>query len=273
MRRSIVAVVLAFCPLLSGCAHKSRENREFLLAHGFRQSAIGPHIYELQHVRLADVSRDLGFPLAALRRVDGVKVGEDVRIVEAHGLHFAVESEVVDKQRSDYKVSLNDPNAICTVRASIIPAARRPEYLKTDSSPRMRVKSVTVPEDRSKPFQITFELAAEGTTPLGLKQSQFAIAFSPLGTTPRHSPNADATFPKGTPDRIIVSPGKPITLTVSASISYWERAPSTQRRLLPAGEYILCVAVVSGKDESEGPRFDYQWVFHTWSDEYKFAIK
>jgi len=255
-----------------GCNGKTREAREYLVAHGFKRSATDRSIYQLKNVRLADVARDLGFRLDALRRIEQQPWFSDNRIVEVKGLYFVVRSEVRDKNGRVIEDSLDDPNALCTVSVCINPVIHG-KHLKTDSSPRMRIKSVTVPEDRLKPFQITFELSADGNTPLGLKQSQFGIALGAPGVSPRHSPNASVSFPKGTPDPIIVSPGKPVTFTVSALISYWEPAPSTLRRVLPAAEYPVCVAIFSGKDEAEGPDFDYQWVFHTWSDEYKFVVK
>ena len=54
-------IIFAVCGTIIGCANP--EDREYLLAHGFRQFPEDRSSYKLEHVRLGDVSRDLGFPL------------------------------------------------------------------------------------------------------------------------------------------------------------------------------------------------------------------
>jgi hypothetical protein len=182
------------------------------------------------------------------------------------GFHLWVESTV---RVNDGVVWLNDPNAICSARVLLNPRARPTTYLKTDSTPRMRIKSAVVPKDRSKSLEVTFELSADGKRLLVIAQNQFYIQLTTRGTSPGDIPPVGVSFPKGTPDRIAVSPGKQITLTVNAASTLWNPVTRTPWSDLPPGEYVLVVRVGFDKDQA----FDYQWMGEWTSEEYKLVVK
>jgi hypothetical protein len=129
MRKAlIVAVAVVSIALLFGCnsdqdspdtVDTGKVTPEFLRSHGFRQSDPNRSIFTLPHVRLADISRTLRFPLSALRHTPSQPVDSDVRIVKIRDLYFVVESEVRDKDGRVISGSLDDPNAICTVSVSL----------------------------------------------------------------------------------------------------------------------------------------------------------
>ena len=244
----------------SGQPDGVKVTREFLLAHVFKKSATIPDFYVLEHVRLADISRDLGFPLAALRMSMS---GPETRCAQVGGFYFKVRSEVRDNEWA-----LNDPQTICTVSVSLNPRSGA-KYVRTDSLPRMRIKSVTLPQDRSKALEVTFELAADGKTPLVVSQGQFLVAYATQGRSPQDSPALDVWFLKKTPARIAVEPGKPVVLTAGTSTG----DPVTGRPWseLPSGEYVLCVGIASGAPEDAG--FDYHWIGTKFSDDYTFVVK
>jgi len=132
MKRSKLALLLALVGSLCGCRDNAHEAREFLVAHGFKQSSIHRDIYELKKVRLADASREIGFRLPLVQHVPSQTLESDLRIAEAHGLYFVIESEVRDKDGRIVQDSLDHPDALCTVHVTVHPPKPR-EYRKTDS--------------------------------------------------------------------------------------------------------------------------------------------
>ena len=268
MKRAIVGILVAVCGTTLGC--REDKDREYLLARGFKPSPDDRNIYKLEHVRLGDVSRDLGFPLLALEPVIA-DTSSDHRGVQVNGRYFVIKSEVRNKAGRIVEGSLDDPNAICTVSTALVRGRLR-EYVKPQSDPRMRIISVTVPKDRDKPLQITFELAADGATPLKVGQTDIAIGFASAGRSPKDFPRLFTKLPDGTPVYIIVSPGKPIVLTaISPRPIKGGRATRERWSDLPPGEYVLCVGISS--IEGEGSNVDYYWVGIKFSDDYKLVVK
>jgi hypothetical protein len=240
--------------------------REYLLAHGFKRSAISSDVFTAQNARLSDISRDLGFPLASLRPTKNQPPDSDVRNAVVRGIYIIVRSEVRDPSGRVVRGSLDKPDAICTVTVSLGKGPVRPvrQYLPTTSVPRLRIRSVTAPQNRSKPLVISIEFAAEGTTPVVVDQSQFGIRLSVPGR--RHPVFAEPSFPEETPRVITVQPGQPTTLTIRTSKNSggvpWGNGPS--------GDYRVRIDLGGMK----APVFDYQWVrSEVFSDEFKFAIK
>jgi hypothetical protein len=172
------------------------------------------------------------------------------------------------KLNSRYK-PLDDPNAVCTVSYALY-QVRGPEHLKTDSTPRVRITSVTVPRDPEKGMQVSFELAADGKTPLSVGQNEILVGFARGGQSPRDFPRLPESFPPGTPSRIRVSSRKPTVLTITTFSNTCPRTGGSWSDL-PAGQYLLCVGIASA--DPEGPRFDYHWEGITISDDYKLVIK
>jgi hypothetical protein len=281
MKRTMVFAFFAVLVVCAGCAQEgqsaaksdapaSKLTRESLLAHGFKKS--GPprrEIYELETSHLVDVLRDLGLSLAQLQPSPSTSPWMDWREVALGRDYLRVESLVVDEKGIPVAHSLDNPNAKCKVRVWFDEISTQ-TYQKTDSSPRVRIKSVTVSKDRSKPLDVTFELAAEGTTPLGLKSKYFYVELWTPGKTLRRLVASDLSFPKGTPDKIMISPGKPITLTATTSSSSWSDTSGAPWTGLPVGEFVLQVEINSDKDE---PGFDYHWTGIERSDDYKLVIK
>jgi len=286
MKRTIAVVLLGFCGMSLACADKRDKaeqstppgpklTREYLVAHGFKPSPTDRGLYERKHVRLGDALRDLGIPYAALETMINVD-SDHMRGADVQGMSVLVQSEVRQGKAGLVMDSLDDLNAICTVTVPFGEEGPAPKHvvrkvLETDSSPRMRIKSVTLPKDRSKPLQITFELAAEGKMPLVVSQRHFGMTFVTEGRSLQRMPGVGVSFPKATPERITVLPGKPVMFTVTASDAMWNPVTRKPWSDLPSGQYVLCVTIGSGKDQS--PAFDYEWVGDKYSDEYRLVIK
>jgi hypothetical protein len=273
---SVFSVLFAFCVVLPGCADSPTEsalsdakvNRKYLLGQGFKQKFNDRELYELETNRLTDVLRDLGVSLADFEPAINARVGYDCRIAELKGWRVGVESQVDDPSGR----SLEKPNTLCKVLVEIN-RAPGPTHLKTENSPRVRVTSVAVSRDGSRPLEIALELSADGKTPLALAQHQFGIRITVQGESPPKPLAVHGFLVKGTPDRILVFPGKPVTLTLNISGGFPQDSTSRPWSDFPTGKYVVRVLIDSGKDESERPSFDYQWVGRTSSDEYKVVIK
>ena len=275
MNRVIASLLFGAWGISLACAEKgddamentpsaSKVTQEYLLAHGFKQSATDSDIFSLEKVRLGHIARKLGFLLADLRPIPNQPRYSDQRTIAVRNLIFVVESEVRDKDGNVIQRSLDSPDAICTVSVSLdqVPVQ---EYRKTDSAPRLRIKSVTMPKDRLKPLMISFELAADGKTPIAVSQKRFCVRLTAGKQPPAF---LDVSFPKDTPGAIIAAPGKPVTVTVSAATN---QVTGGRWSDLPSVEYVMSVAIVhEGKLRSH---FDYNWTGEKYSDEYKLIIK
>ena len=123
-----------------------------------------------------------------------------------------VKSEVRDEKGRIVRKSLDKPDAICTVYVWVKKYVPPKPPLRSDSTPRVQVKSVTVPKDRAKPLQVTFELAADGKTPVGLIQDQFNV-YVTQGDSQAFT--GTVQFPAHSVHRVLVKPGSPITYTVT----------------------------------------------------------
>jgi hypothetical protein len=246
-----------------------KVTRAYLLARGFKESADQSGVFTLEHVRLRDVSRDLGFPLASLRPIRSqARVNEELT-ADVSGMSIIVESEV-PYSKSPMDGLLDNPDTICTVTVAISTGTvsgggtGTKEYLQTESTPRLHITSVLVPKRRTMALKITFEFAADGKTPLAAEQGQFQVE---LFTAKKSIVFVgDASFPKNTPQPIDVNPGKPVTLTVTTARNTISHGSWSD---LPSGQYFLRIAVNGTKD----PDFDYQWTGERFSDEYKLTIK
>ncbi|MGA2033557.1 MAG: hypothetical protein ABSG68_14980 [Thermoguttaceae bacterium] len=249
--------------------------REFLLASGFKQSATDPDVFKAVNVRLGDVSRKLGFPLSSLRRTVNQGPESDVRTVVVRDRVFVVRSEVRDARGCIVDGSLSSPDALCTVSASLKPSSVHKPFkpnLPTDGAPRLRIKSVVVPQDRKKPLEIAFQLATDGKTPLAVSTTQLTIRLLKGDACVFEG---RASFSEKATRAVLVQPGKPGLFTITAlenSITdgLWsDHAP---------GKYVLRV-VVFGAARLKPPRYDYQWLggvpvpYERCSDDYTIEIK
>ncbi len=273
MSCAIVSVLLSFAGISIACGQQSEDTKtsstrsitsEFLLAHGFKQSATKPHIYTREHARLADVARDLGFSLKSLQPTVGQDSGSDVRTVDVDDSNFVVRSEVRDKNGHIIPGSLDDPDAICTISVSLRQAPVR-EFLKTDSSPRLRIMSVAVPEDRSEPLQVEFELAATGKKPVAILQSNFHVDLRGDNLLPGQG--FGYPFPEGTPKIVIVSPGKPAVFKLSVPV-----VDAVGR--LSSGKYTLRLRIQEFRGGRQPQSYDYEWEGREHhSNDFKFVIE
>jgi hypothetical protein len=183
MKRAIVVVLLGLMAASLACAQKENAmkrksapsaptvTREYLLAHGFKESADHPGAFAQEHVRLRDVLRDLGFRLSDLSPAVNAQRSNEVLTVEARGMYVLIRPEFRDSKQAMgsgvVEEPLDDVDLLCAVRVWLNSAPRR-RNLPTESAPQLTVKSVVVPSDRSKPLQVTFVLTADGKTPLAL---------------------------------------------------------------------------------------------------------
>jgi hypothetical protein len=278
MRRLILCIFVGWLGASSACAQKGvdivkdtaqpsgkdapKVTREFLLAHGFKESSEYPGDFVLSKVRLKGVARELGFPLSSLEYV--VNVTGEIRTVKIRDREFTIESATLDENGFFVPGSLDGPDSLCTVSVSLANIEER-QHIKSDSIPRLRIRSVVVPKQDSEPLQVTFDLSAEGKSPVAARQWNFKLFCTIADRSPIW---VSLVFPKGTPDPIIVRPGKPMTFTVTT-----KSAPIPDRTWssLPTGKYRLHVGIWKWKP---GPQsFDYEWMGRgARSDEYKLVV-
>ena len=160
---------------------------------------------------------------------------------------------------------------LASATATLLAADR---YVNAESYPRLRVKSVTVPQARSQPLQIAFEIASVGKTPVAISQKQFSVwVFAAEQPVLSVLFVGLPVFPANSPQVFRISPDKPMPLTVTVSTNSLPVADHPDRPShwgdLPAGSYTLRVYVNSDKVRE----FDYQWLGQTYSDDYKLVIK
>ena len=234
---------------------KPKLTRENLLAHGFKQSEKNKDSFVAEHARLGDVKSALGFQITALRPTVSQSRHSDVRQGLVEGKQVLVKSEVRDEKGRIVPGSLDKPDAICTVYISLKNYVPPKPPLRSDSTPRVRLKSVTVPKDRAKPLQVAFELSADGKTPVGLIQGQFN-AYIMQGDSQAFT--GTVQFPDtSAPQRVLVKPGSPITYTVSVPDE--PTILEGQWKGLDPGKYTLQV-IVEGVGLEKGMGFDYLWL-------------
>jgi len=271
MKQLIVCVLIGLVGTTLACAEKGdgvkkgtpftpKVTREYLVAHGFKKVADDPGIFAQEHVRLGNVLGDLGVPLASLRLTANASPDSDVRTAEVGGIYVVVEAEGKRNKGRAVRSLLDNPDTICTVRVVLNPPSAR-RYLRTDSTPRLRIRSVTVPEDGAKSLNVTFELAATGKKPLAIAKRDFD------GSLTRNNLDRDlecgVRFSEESPQIISVSPSKPIVLRVTV---YFNAD-------LLSGEYVLRLRIGGGKGR-EPQSFDYEWEGQEYlSDNFKFVVK
>ena len=259
--------------------------REYLLANGFKQSATAPDSFIAEKVRLGDVASILGFTINSLRPTVSQPDHSDVRTGSVQERRFVVRSEVRDAKGQIVRASLNKPDAICTVQISLKKYVPPKPPLRSDSNPRLRVKSVAMPKGRTGTLQVTFELAADGKTPLGLLECQFNVCVtkenSPVSAGGAQLPDgsipaefSDKSF--GPAGNILVKPGSPITLTAKVpdettiSLGEWSG--------LDPGKYVVRI-FIEGRGTMKGMGYDYLWHDGNLdgrkveSDKFEFTVK
>ena len=244
-----------------GSPSAPKLTREYLLAHGFKELADFPGVFVREHVRLGDVARAIGVQLSDLRQPLNADNHNTVKTAEVRGVKVVFRAEV---EHSDgRKHSLDNPDAMCSVDV----VCRKPqrEYLKTDSSIRLRIRSVEVPEDRADPLQVTVELAATGKKPVALFDSDFYVDLTGGNISPGRG--FGYILPEGTPEKITISPSNPSVFKLGVPVG--EAIGS-----LSPGKYAVRVGI-GGHHKPRGRQsLDYQWQGKGyWSDEYKFIVR
>ncbi len=239
---------------LESASATPKLTRENLSAHGFKQSEKNEDSFVAEHARLGDVESALGFQITSLRPTVSQDMNSDSRYGLVEGKQVLVISEVRDEKGRIVRKSLDKPDAVCTVYAWVKKYVPPKPPLRSDSTPRVQVKSVTVPRDRAKPLQVTFELAADGKTPVGLIQDQFHV-YVIQGDSQAFT--GTVQFPAHSVHRVLVKPESPITYTVSV--------PDEPTILeggwkgLDPGKYTLQV-IIEGGGLWKGMGFDYLWL-------------
>jgi hypothetical protein len=232
-----------------------------LLSHGFKEVPDNPGTYELKHVRVGDVLRELDVSPTRLRPVVSGQRPDEVFIAQTPSLNLTLRPDQPLKiHRTDG--SFADMDAICAVEVWF-PAPKQ-NYLKTDSTPHLHIRSVTVQRDLSKPFVVALEITATGNKPVSIQASDFTADCrggnipDSFGFSPR--------FPEGIPGIITVSPGKPLACDVWISV---EGMPTGH---LSPGRYKLRIGICPFKGR-EPQSYDYEWEGDEyWSNEYTFLI-
>jgi hypothetical protein len=107
-----------------GLAGGAKAARERLLAQGFKPDPAGSYMVILSNVRLSDAARILSLSPAALKPVLSQPPDSDVRTASLGDMYVLVYSEVRDNEGRVVPGSLDDPQAICTVRVGFLPLNR-----------------------------------------------------------------------------------------------------------------------------------------------------
>ena len=263
MRKSLLVVLLVLLGTLLANAQNvdssAKQNasvkdltREYLLAHGFKQSKEDPDHFEKKQVRLGDVLDDLGLTLKSLRPMMNAPQNgdEDVRTAKGEGMHAVFRGKFANNRGRRIGSAPANPDAVYTVSVSI----NRPPprvYLKTDCVPSLSIKSVTIPKAQSEWLHITLELAATGSKPLAIQQKDFKSLLTG-SQLPGYS-SYGVQFPKETPQIITVLPSKPIVLEIAVPLNASEGV-----RLVSGEEYIVQIRVSPNK-LNDPQSYDYQW--------------
>ena len=148
---------------------------------------------------------------------------------------------------SKVRPSLEDANSFCnaTVHINFVPPQ---PHLQTDSTPRLNIKAIKVAEESSTPLQITFEISADGTSPIAIpKHDLRLLMFNKDNVCLAPS----ISFPEAATDYFTVKPDDPITLTAYVPLEYLP-----ENKIIP-GEYKIQIALDAGKGSDQ--HIDYQW--------------
>lgn len=275
LHRSVTGRLLLFMVVLAGCScqgNHAREEEGFtsilnpvdLQSYGFKQSATDRDFFTLEHTRLADVAIKMGFSPEYVQLMPKEAGPTDSRAVMAWGVYIVFTSETHDRNGEIVADSLDNPQAICTVRVSFARKHIR-GYLEADAHPSLRIKSAIQSPTTPSQLQITFEIAATGSTPVTVPQDEFWFGLAGPGS-PAACSNP-VSFPSGTSQPVIVLPGKPLTLTVNASTDQY---PNEVLRHLPGGSYTLHVSINGNKGTQD---FDYHMYSPIRSDNYNIVLR
>jgi hypothetical protein len=245
-----------------------KVTREYLLAHGFKELQKYPDVFKQEHIRVKEVSRTLGFHLASLHpTVNEYRANNRMTANLSGGVLVSLLSEVPNSVNFQDGM-INKPDTLCTATVFLNPP-REKRFRAPGGTPRLKIKSVSLPENPRDPLKIEFELSSEGKGPAALSKDQFVVHLS--------APDQSSTrFPVSLEEEkskiIKVSPGKPIFL--KASISMSDPLNSTKDRKhwskLPPGKHDLCIGI---RFFNKSLSFDYQWLGETWSKKYEIIIK
>jgi hypothetical protein len=149
------------------------------------------------------------------------------------------------------------PVVLLVLTAFAVERFRAPEGF-----PRLRIKSVATPKEKSRPLELTVELTADGKTPVSVSREQFSVHISPYPSF-----IADAIFPTNAPQVFTVPSQKSVSFTLSVSTNRFDRGERWSE--LRPGKHTIQVYLNSGKSRE----FDYQFLGQTYSDSHEIEIK
>ena len=141
----------------------------------------------------------------------------------------------------------------------------QPQYRHTDSYPKLHVKTVSIPANRSRPLKITLAVTCVGRTPIALSRDQFSVSISTENDP--YLFYGEAIFAAGTPRILRLNSDETILLTVRTVRD--RNFPQKSWGRLRPGNYELRVYINSGKSAE----FDYQWLGQTYSNDYLLRIR
>jgi len=155
------------------------------------------------------------------------------------------------------------PALIAIFAGMLLAACAVHRHVNAESSPRLRIKSVAIPQERSLPLRITLELAADGDTTIAVSQQQFSVQLFTDEQLAAFISNA--SFATNAPLILRVSPHEPVTIILTTSADRFTRRLWSD---VPPGKYLLRVYINSSKRR----QFDSQWLGQTHSDGYKLEV-
>jgi hypothetical protein len=128
------------------------------------------------------------------------------------------------------------------------------KFAVTASRPKVRIVAVRASQLVRGGLDVTFEIAADGKSPIAFSQSQVRVDLGEQEGSPYFEAKT-LRFTRETPGVLKVAPGKPVVLTVGVD---GEFGPLGRWGDLPAGRYSIGVSVC-GNTKGE-QRFDYHWI-------------
>jgi hypothetical protein len=133
-------------------------------------------------------------------------------------------------------------------------ALQEPKYVPYKGELQLTIISAKVRRRAREGIEVSFQVAVKGTTPIAFTTSQVDVSLAwPKGMPVKRGNKVQ--FPKTTPERITVVPGKPIVLTLDALGGFG--LPEDWRELEP-GHYSLEVWI---RGDTKGQaEFDYHWL-------------
>ena len=143
-------------------------------------------------------------------------------------------------------------------------ATGRTNCLAPDAWPKLTIKSVVTPKEKGEPFQLAFEIASVGKTPVAVSEEQFVVEIARW----RWLFRGNMLFTNRTSRILTVRPEKPLTVGALVFLTEGEGEKKRSVELKP-GKYNIHLFIFGDRVR----RFDYQRLGQMSSPAYDFEVK